>query len=367
LHGDEIAQILSRLGMVFQRQGEEFSVTPPSYRFDITIEEDLIEEVARVYGYEKITPLPPQATMGILPHAEAQRPLQELRQALVLRDYQETISYAFVEAEWERDLSGNAAPIALKNPIASQMSVMRSMLLGGLLGALRTNLARKQPRVRLFEMGGCFAAAAGSYVQHERVAGLAYGASLPEQWGTPARNVDFYDVKGDVEALFAPRVLRFVAEAHPASHPGRSAQILVDGQAVGWIGELHPQWMQQYDIPQAAVWFEVDLKALTQAGVPRASEISKFPPVRRDLAVVVNESVAVQTLLDAMQGAAAPYMAELALFDVYSGKGVEVGKKSLAFRVLLQDTQKTLTDVEIDQSIERLIAVLQQHGAQLRN
>lgn len=366
LHGDEIAQILSRLGMVFQRQGEEFSVTPPSYRFDIAIEEDLIEEVARVYGYEKITPLPPQATMDILPQAEAQRPLANLRQVLVLRDYQETINYAFVEAEWERDLSGNAAPIALKNPIASQMSVMRSMLLGGLLGALRANLARKQPRVRLFEVGGCFAAAAGGYVQHERVAGLAYGAALSEQWGTPARNVDFYDVKGDVEALFAPRVLRFVAEAHPASHPGRSAQILLDGQAVGWIGELHPQWMQQYDIPQAAVWFEVDLKALTQAAVPRAGEISKFPPVRRDLAVVVNESMAVQTLLDAMQGTAAPYVAELALFDVYSGRGVEVGKKSLAFRVLLQDTQKTLTDVEIDKSIERLIAVLQQHGAQLR-
>lgn len=237
LEAEEIAQILPRLGMVFQQHGDEFSVTPPSYRFDITIEEDLIEEVARVYGYEKITPLPPQATMSILPLVEAQRPAAKLRQALVLRDYQETINYAFVEAEWERDLCGNATPIALKNPIASQMSVMRSSLLGGLLAVLRTNLARKQPRARLFEMGGCFAAEADSYVQHERVAGLAYGTALPEQWGTAARNVDFYDVKADVEALFAPTALSFVAAAHPASHPGRSAQILLNGQAVGWIGE----------------------------------------------------------------------------------------------------------------------------------
>ena len=363
---DEIAQILSRLGMMFQRQGEAFSVTPPSYRFDIAIEEDLIEEVARVYGYERIQPVSPQATMTMLPHIEAHRPLAKLRQALVQRDYQEAINYAFVEAEWERDLCGNAAPICLKNPIASQMSVMRSSLLGGLLSALRFNLARKQPRVRLFEIGGCFAAEAGSYVQRERVAAVAYGTMSPEQWGTAARNVDFYDVKADVEALFAPTELSFVAAAHPASHPGRSAQILLDGQTVGWIGELHPQWVQQYDIPQALVWFEVELGALIRASLPRAAEVSKFPPVRRDLAVVVDESVAVQSLLDAMQSANVPNVVDLALFDLYRGKGVDQGKKSLAFRVLLQDTKKTLTDAEIDPSVERLIAVLQKQGAQLR-
>jgi len=366
IDANEIAQILSRLGMVAEIIGDEFSVTPPSYRFDIVIEEDLIEEVARVHGYEQIQSVPPQAKMSILPLVEAQRPAAKLRQTLVLRDYQETINYAFVEAEWERDLCGNATPIALKNPIASQMSVMRSSLLGGLLAVLRTNLARKQPRVRLFEMGGCFAAEANSYVQHERVAGLAYGTALPEQWGTAARNVDFYDVKADVEALFAPAALRFVAMAHPSSHPGRSAQILFDGQAVGWIGELHPQWQQQYDLPQPVVWFELDQTALMQATVPRAVEISKFPPVRRDLAVLVDESVAVQSLLDAMQSENAPNVIELALFDLYRGKGMEEGKKSLAFRVLLQDTKKTLTDAEIEPSVARLIAVLQKQGAQLR-
>jgi phenylalanyl-tRNA synthetase beta chain len=366
LVSDQIAQILSRLGMAIQRQGEDFSVTPPSYRFDIEIEEDLIEEVARVHGYENIQPVPPQASMNILPQIEAMRPLSKVRQALVQRDYQETINYSFVEAEWERDLCGNTTPIKLKNPIASQMSVMRSGLLGGLLAALRTNLARKQPRVRLFEVGGCFAAQAETYVQHERLAGLAYGNALPEQWGVPARNVDFYDVKSDVEALFAPRGLKFQAELHPASHPGRSAKILLNGHAVGWIGELHPQWLQQYDLPQAVVWFEVELAALLAASVPVASEVSKFPPVRRDLAVVVDEAASVQSLITALHEVKAPFVVEAGLFDVYRGKGVENGKKSLAFRVLLQDTQKTLTDIDIDQSIAQLIEVLQRHGAQIR-
>lgn len=366
LGGDEIEQILSRLGMQFQRQGDQFSVTAPSYRFDISIEEDLIEEVARVYGYENIQPAPIQARMSILPLPGTLRPLTKLRQAMVLRDYQESINYAFVEAGWERDLCGNTAPIALKNPIASQMSVMRSSLLGGLLNALGTNLARKQPRVRLFEVGGCFAVEADSYVQHERLAGLAYGAALLEQWGAAARNVDFFDVKGDIEALFAPRSLSFQAAPHPASHPGRSARILLDGQAVGWLGELHPQWQQQYDLPQAVVWFEVELGALIQDLVPKLSDVSRFPPVRRDLAVVVEDGVAVQSLLDAMRAENAPNVVELALFDVYRGKGVEQGKKSLAFRVLLQDTQKTLTDNEIEENMARLVAALQRQGAQLR-
>jgi len=362
----EIAKILSRLGMVFQQKGDEFSVIPPSYRFDIAIEEDLIEEIARVYGYEKIQPAPIQARMSILPQVEAERSLVKLRQTMVLRDYQETINYAFVEAEWERDLCANTSPIALKNPIASQMSVMRSSLLGGLVAALRTNLARKQPRVRLFEIGGCFASAAGTYTQNERLAGLAYGGALSEQWGSPARNVDFYDVKCDVEALFAPRVLSYQAAPYPASHPGRSARIMLDGRAIGWIGELHPQWQQQYDLPQAMVWFEVELAALTQASVPKLANISRFPPVRRDIAILVDENMSVQSLLDAMYAEKAPNVVEVALFDVYRGRGVEQNKKSLAFRVLLQDTQKTLTDNEIEENVARLVAALQRKDAQLR-
>ena len=363
---EEISRILSRLGMSFKQEYGEFEVTPPSYRFDIAIEEDLIEEVARVHGYERIPAEVPQATTAILPQPEAQRPLAVLRRVLALRDYQETINYSFVEAEWERNLCGNTAPVALQNPIASQMSVMRSSLLGGLLQALRHNLARKHPRVRLFEIGGCFAAAADAYVQHERVGAVCYGTALPEQWGAPARNLDFFDAKGDVEALFAPAEVSFVAACHPASHPGRSAKIMLDGAEVGWLGELHPQWQQEYDLPQAVIWFEIDLSALGQRNIPEAGEFSRFPPVRRDIAVLVDEKVAVQTLLDAMRNEQAEWVTELALFDVYRGKGVEQGKKSLAFRVLLQDTQKTLNEGEIEQSIARLIDALQKNGAQLR-
>jgi phenylalanyl-tRNA synthetase beta chain len=366
LDTQEIGQILTRLGMAIEHETEEFQVTPPSYRFDIAIEEDLIEEIARVYGYEKVVPVPPQVTMKMLPECESQRSLTKLRQILVLREYQETINYTFVDEAWERDLCANKTPITLKNPIASQMSVMRSSLLGGLLASLRTNLARTQARVRLFEMGGCFTAEAGSYVQQERVAGLAYGAVAVEQWGVQARNVDFYDVKSDVEALFAPRKPSFEAMVHPASHPGRSARILLDGQGVGWIGELHPGLQQQYDLPHSVVWFEVEQVSLTKVDLPRAEDISRFPLVRRDIAVLVDENVTANSLLAKMQAENAQNVVELALFDLYRGKGVQEGKKSLAFRVLLQDTQKTLTDIEIEQSVQRLVIVLQQNGAQLR-
>jgi phenylalanyl-tRNA synthetase beta chain len=367
LSSEQIAKILSRLGMDFQQLGEEFSVTPPSYRFDIVIEEDLIEEVARVHGYENIQPAPIQARMSILPRNESQRPLAKLLQAMVVREYQETINYAFVNATWERDLCGNSTPIALKNPIASQMSVMRSSLLGGLLESLRTNLARKQTRVRLFEVGGCFSKSANGYVQHECLAGLAYGSAQAEQWGIPSRNVDFYDVKGDVEALFSPLSLTWEALPHTASHPGKSARILLEGKEIGWIGELHPQWQQQNDLPIPPVWFEVDLSALIGISVPKVMGISRFPLVRRDIAVLADESVLADTLLTAMSRLKAPYVEDIGLFDVYRGKGVEQGKKSLAFRVLLQDTQKTLTESEIEPSIAMLVDVLNKNGAQLRS
>jgi phenylalanyl-tRNA synthetase beta chain len=366
LGNEVIAGILTRLGMAYRQTGDMFSVTPPSYRFDIAIEEDLIEEVARVHGYENIQPAPILARMSILPLVEAERPLSRIRRTMVLRDYQEAVTYSFVEAAWERELCGNADAIPLQNPIASQMSVMRSSLLGGLIAAVRTNLARKHPRVRLFEIGGCFKAEAGTYRQEERLAGVAFGAALPEQWGATARYIDFFDVKGDVETLFAPRALTFQAAPHPASHPGRSARVLLDGRAIGWIGELHPQWQQNYELPQALVWFEVELAALMQDCVPRMREVSKFPPVRRDLAVLVDESVSTQLLIEEMQAERLAHVSEVSLFDVYRGKGVEQGKKSLAFRVLLQDTQKTLTENEIEENVSRLVAALQRKGAQLR-
>ncbi|MFZ2300692.1 MAG: phenylalanine--tRNA ligase subunit beta [Gallionella sp.] len=345
---------------------DDFRVISPSFRFDLSIEADLIEELARLHGYDNIPALAPQAALTMLPYSEIQRPLARIQQILVARDYQEIVSYAFVDEQTERELCGNDSAVALQNPIASNLAVMRSSLIGGLIGALRYNLNRKQARVRLFEVGACFARAQDGYMQSQRLSGLVYGVALPEQWGATAKPVDFYDVKADVEALFAPQTLRFVPATHPALHPGRSAQIYCGEQMAGWIGELHPRWQQQYDMAQAPIWFEVELDVLTQAKVPHMSEIAKSLPVRRDLAVLVDEAVAVQTLLDAIQKAAVPYVQEIALFDVYCGKGVEQGKKSLAFRVLLQDTKKTLMDSEIEASIALLMNIMQQQGAQLR-
>jgi phenylalanyl-tRNA synthetase beta chain len=360
----QISTLLSRLQFDFTSQDNSYSVIPPSFRFDLSIEADLIEELARVHGYDNIPAIAPKAQLSMLPYSELQRPLARLQQTLVARDYQEIVSYAFVDAQAERELCGNDNPVALQNPIASNLAVMRSSLIVGLIDALRFNLNRKQARVRLFEIGACFARAGQEYQQTQRLSGLAYGAANPEQWGVAERQVDFYDVKADVTALFAPQMLRFVAATHPALHPGRSAQIYCAEKNIGWIGELHPQW--QREMAQTAVCFELDLGALTQAALPLMTEIIKSLPVRRDLAVLVDEAVPVQILLDAMQQAAVPFVMEVALFDVYRGKGVEQGKKSLAFRVLLQDTKKSLTDAEIETSITLLVDEMQRRGAQLR-
>ena len=366
LDHEQIISLLRRLGLEVSKQANEFKVIPPSYRFDLTIESDLIEELARLYGYEKIPARAPHATMNMLPDCELQNPLSRIMQTLVARDYQEIVSYAFVDEQSERENCGCEDPVQLKNPIANNMAVMRSSLITGLVGALQFNLNRKQSRVRLFEVGACFANVNGAYTQTQRLSGIAYGEVQREQWGVVARPIDFFDVKADVEALFAPNQLSFVAATHTAMHPGRSARIVCNGSEVGWIGELHPQMQQHYDMAQTGVWFEVELDALNRESVPRFSEIAKFLPVRRDLAVLVNEAVAVQTLIEAMKNASAPYVKEVAVFDVYRGKGLEKGKKSLAFQVLLQDTRKTLTDPEIESSIKMLIEVMEIHGAQLR-
>lgn len=367
LEQDEIAGQLKRLGMSFTQANGEFSVTPPSWRFDIAIEEDLIEEVARLYGYEKILPSSPHGTIAMLPDNESGRSELAVRQRMVEGDYQEVVTYSFVEEAWERHLAGNEAPVQLRNPIASNMSVMRSSLWGGLIDALVYNINRKQERVRLFEIGACFLRDGDQYQHAARIAGVCFGNALPDQWGEVARKVDLFDVKADVEVLTRGRS-RFVAAAHPALHPGQSARVEVEGVPVGWLGGLHPKWQQHYQLPSGVVMFELDLEPLLQLGLPKFVEVAKFPPVRRDLAVVVDESLPAQALIDAMIEANVDVVNEIALFDQYRGKGVEQGKKSLAFLVVMQDTQKTLTDEETDAAVARLLtAMAQKHGAVLRS
>jgi len=385
IEADEMARIFTRLGLEYEFDGEIFAVTPPSYRFDIEIEEDLIEEVARIHGFEKIPARPPVAANEMRATNETSRSIHALRHALAARDYAETINFSFVDASWERDFAGNDAPVRVVNPIASQMSVMRTTLFGSLIDVLRHNLNRRAERVRVFEAGRVFlrdASVAASemavegYAQPKRIGALAYGPVAEEQWGLATRMVDFFDVKGDVEALFAPRVARFVAAAHPALHPGRSARIEVDGQNAGWIGELHPRWMQQYDLPHAPILFEIDAQALMERALPTLAEVSKYPPVRRDIAVVVNQNVEVQALLDEMRAAlsedACKFVQRVALFDEFRAKsstsgGMAAHEKSLAFRVTLQDTGGTLQDETVDLAVKTLVDRLARvYGARLR-
>ncbi|MFS2112776.1 phenylalanine--tRNA ligase subunit beta [Herbaspirillum frisingense] len=376
-----VSDIFKRLGLSFDYQPGLFSVTPPSYRFDIEIEEDLIEEVARVYGFENIPALPPVAANAMRIAPENTRSLFAIRRLLADQDYQEVVNFSFVDSAWEADFGGNADPIKLLNPIASQMSVMRSSLIAGLVANARYNVNRKASRIRVFEAGAIFRKNAdiadgplsvAGFEQPKRVAALAYGPVAEEQWGQPSRNVDYFDVKADLEALFAPRTLRFVKAEHPALHPGRTAHVLLGEQVIGVIGELHPKWQQKYELPLAPVVFEVDADALQQRVLPVYTEISKFPAVSRDIALVVKQSIGAQQLLDvfAAEKEANPACAilqALVLFDEYQGKGLESDEKSLAFRCTLQDTQNTLQDDKVDLAVSALVAAAGSRlGARLR-
>jgi phenylalanyl-tRNA synthetase beta chain len=381
LTDEVVADIFKRLGLEFTLEQGVFSVISPSYRFDIEIEEDLIEEVARVYGFENIPAKPPVAEHAMKIAPENTRSIFAVRHQLADLGYQEVVNMSFVEAAWEQDFNGNDSPIKLQNPIASQLSVMRSSLVGSLVANVRYNLNRKAPRVRVFEVGAVYKRDASvadgpltvaGYDQPQRVAAIAYGPAADEQWGLDTRDVDYFDVKADLEALFAPATLRYSKLAHPALHPGRAATVELDGKVIGFIGELHPRWLQKYDLPKAPVIFEVDAVALQQRRVPEYVEISKFPGATRDLAVVVKQQVAAQDLQDAFAAAAKVHahghvLQAIVLFDEYRGKGLEADEKSLAFRFSLQDTQNTLQDDLVDGLMAALADAAQsKHGAKLR-
>jgi phenylalanyl-tRNA synthetase beta chain len=362
---------LKNLRFPWIEKDQEFLVTPPAHRFDMEIEEDLIEEVARLYGYDNIPSVAPDNRVAMLPLPEAKRTPMQVRRLVAERDYQEVVNFSFVEAAWEKDFSGNEKPIVLANPIASQMGVMRTTLIGGLVNTLSFNLKRRTSRVRVFEIGRCFwrdpaGAPVSGFQQPLYVTGLAAGLAEPEQWGNKGRNVDFYDVKGDVEALFVGQRLRFKNADHPALHPGRSAAVLLNDDCIGVIGELHPEWVQKYELGAAPVVFELDLSALLAVPMPSYLPVSRFPVVERDLAFVVTQETVLQTLVDGLQKAASEIVKQINLFDVYQGKGLDDGKKSLAFRVVMQDTDKTLADAEVDVAIAQLVAAAQQLGAVLR-
>ena len=372
LSADQIGNLLQGLGTACHRQGDDFVITPPSHRFDMEIEEDLIEEIARVHGYDNIPAAPPKAQLAMLPLPEQRRGPMAVRHLLAERGYFEVVTFSFVEAAWELDFAGNPAPIQLANPIASQMGVMRSTLIGGLVGALAANRKRQTERVRVFEIGRVFKRdSAGQPVdgfhQPLQVGGLWAGTVLPEQWGAPARNVDFFDVKGDLEAFLAPQAIVFDKAAHPALHPGRSASITVAGREVGVIGELHPQWVQKYELGAVPVVFEVELATWLASVMPAYREVSRFPAVTRDLALTVAREQPLAPLLAALRKAAPAIVQDVKLFDLYQGKGLSDKEKSLAFRIVMQHTERTLGDAEVDSAVAGLVEVAgKEFGGALR-
>jgi len=367
LDAENVVRDLRALGAAVDVQGDDLLVTPPSFRFDLAIEEDLIEEAVRLYGYDNIPAQPPAAPSMMLLQDETLLSDDALRATLVALDYQEVITYSFVDPSTEATLLGNTTPLALANPIASQLSVMRTSLWSGLIETLRHNLNRQHDRVRIFELGRVFLNADNQLDQPVRLGGLAVGSATPEQWATPARAVDFFDVKGDLERLFGGALDTWRGE-HPALHPGQTAQLVLDGRRIGWLGALHPRLVQELDLPAAPILFELDLEALTQLPLPRHQSISRFPQVRRDLAFVMDAAIPAGDVLATLQQAATAIVLELALFDQYRGKGIPPDQKSLAFRVVMQDTQRTLTDAEVEDAVAKLAdAVLRQFNATLRS
>jgi phenylalanyl-tRNA synthetase beta chain len=367
LPAETIADAFTRLGCAFAREGTDFVVTPPSFRFDLAIEEDFIEEAARMYGYDAIPAAPAAHFQHMLPDPETRRSPNALKHALADLDWQEIVTFSFVDSGVEGALSPSAQPVRVLNPIAAQRDVMRTSLLPGLIETLQTNLNRKESRIRIFELGRTFHHAAAGYAQPIRLGGLAYGGAAPEQWGQPSRDVDFYDVKGDVETLISPRRVTTEAMEHPALHPGRSASIAIDGVDAGWLGELHPRLVRHFGLPKAPVVFELAVNALVALPMPAGKPVSRVPIVRRDLGLVVDDNVPVQALLDALSDAKPRHVEAIRLFDVYRGHGLTEGKKSLAILVLMQDTSRTLTDADIAATEACLLAAAREKfGATLR-
>ena len=363
----DVERIFHQLGFEVSKTIEGFKVTPPSYRFDIAIEEDLIEEVVRLYGYDKIPSHHPVSHQAMLPSSGASQ--RDLKEILISRGFYEVVTYSFIEDEIEKSFHGNANPIQLKNPIASQMSTMRSSLWGSHLEVLTYNLNRQVSRLNIFEIAQTFQGAKKDFIETEVISGLSYGSFMPEQWSDKIRDIDFYDMKAHVEGLTSkPLTFKRSDKTPLALHPGQSAEVFLEGQSIGWVGKLHPKWQQHFSLPKAPLIFELKIEILLQDKAFQYEDISKFLPVRRDIAIVVDASVEVDSILDAVYKAKIPCLNRIALFDLYQGKGIAENKKSVAFLILMQDTSKTLVDSEADFSVSKIVELLEkQFGATLRN
>ena len=363
----EVGGILERLGLAVTADDDGWRAGPPGFRFDLAIEDDLIEEVARIYGYDRIAETTGTAALPLAPVPEGRVGRERIVDTLVARDYREIITYSFVDADANRVFSGTDEGIVLENPISAEMAVMRSSLWPGMLKAAAANAARQQERVRLFETGTTFHGTAGRPQEAMRVAGLIIGAAEEEQWAAAAREADFYDLKSDLETLFAltgeGAAFRFTAGGHPVLQPGQAARILRGEREVGVAGKLHPAAARRLDIMQPVFLFELDMSSAFAARVPQAQPVPRHPTIRRDLAVVVPEEVTAAGLVEAASSAAPDIVRRVVVFDVYRGPGIEAGLKSIAFGLILQGTSRTLTDEDADSAMAAILARLQREFA----
>ncbi len=371
----QVETLLQSLGVECTTAGAgAWTCTPPSWRFDLAIEQDLIEEVARLYGYENIVARPYAAVLLPPKQSEALRSAARLADVLVGRGWQEVVTYSFVDPKLQAWLSPAFGGIALDNPIAETMAVMRTTLWTGLIGAWLHNHQRQQKRVRLFEIASTFAEVDGKVIETRRIAGLAFGSVAAEQWGEKTRAIDFYDLKSDLEALCAAfggdaSSVQFSSAAQPALHPGRSASLTRNGQVLGVMGELHPKLVGEkaLDLPGAPLLFELDWQVLSRAIVPVAQPVPEFPTSRRDLALMVDEAVPAQALVATAKTAGASNLAQVFVFDVYRGQGLRDASKSVALGLIFQDNSRTLTVEEIDSQVAVIVTALShQWGASLR-
>jgi phenylalanyl-tRNA synthetase beta chain len=353
IHTDLVLETFSRLGFNPKLNQANIEVSVPSFRHDISIEEDLVEEFARVYGFDHIPITLAQSSAAMLPVSDDMTLLSTLRRRVASLDYQEVVTYSFVEKSWESDFCGNHAPFDLLNPISSHMSVMRSSLIGGLVNTLIYNISRKQTRIRLFEIGNCFLPHQESE-QPSRLGMIAYGDIEPLQWGEKSRLCDFFDLKSDLVVLLNHQQFELKAIEYPAFHPGKSAQILLHEKPVGWMGELHPKWQNKYDLASPPVLIELDISVFSKSNPIQARELSKYPQVRRDLSAEFDDSVSYINIRRELINSGSKIVREVILFDLYRGDGIQKGKKSLAFNILMQDTSKTLTDAEVESTMTSL-------------
>ncbi len=367
----EVEAILLRLGARLNATADGWDVEPPSYRFDMAIEADLIEDIGRIHGYDRLPSLRPRAALRATPPSEARVSIGQWREILVQRGYQEAITYSFVDPRLQQRLDPGRPPVALANPISSEMSVMRTTLWAGLLRAAQHNLNRQQARVRLFEYGLNYIIHDDELTQDSYIAGLACGSRLPEQWGVTATPLDFFDVKADVEALLAAggvgEAFTFRADCHPSLHPGCTARIERGAETVGWLGTLHPELAAELDVPENTVVFELEAQRVAAGAIARFQEISRFPAIRRDLAFIVDAQVTANALSAVARAAAGPLLRDLAVFDLYQGPGVESGRKSIALGLILQDSSRTLAEQDVEAVLADVQTALNaSFGANLR-